>query len=77
MRHAVVMPYPTTDRRALLTVAAAADVDPRTLRRYLRGGRVHPALERAIRYALAQVPEGSELGVPDVAALSVAPRIRT
>jgi hypothetical protein len=45
------MPAATQDRRLILAIAAASDVDPRTVRRHLRGERVHPAIARAIDLA--------------------------
>lgn len=46
------MPAALPDRRTILAIAALADVDPRTVARYIRGGaRVHPAIAHAIERA--------------------------
>ena len=47
------------DRRAILAIAAAADCDPRTVQRRLRGRRVMPAIAHAIDHAIATLPEAA------------------
>ena len=41
-------------------LAAAADVDPRTVQRHLRGKRIHPALARAIDMARAAIERADD-----------------